>query len=207
LTVLTSNGYIVKYLPDHPRAYSNGTVYEHILVAEKMLGRPILPEEEVHHIDHCKTNNEEYNLMVFESEASHAAFHNGYEAELNPDGSYRCYKYDKDGNKRYFPKERYSKNYCKVCGKPIRKGSKYCWDCYKEKRKETKKPYEPKVDTRKVEWPAKDELETLILTNNMTQLGKMYGVADNTVRSWCKIYGLPYKKNEIEELRKNLILS
>lgn len=37
------NGYPVVYLPDHPRAKSNGYVREHILVAEKYLGRPLKP--------------------------------------------------------------------------------------------------------------------------------------------------------------------
>ena len=29
------------YMPSHPRAMSNGCIYEHILIAEQKLGRPL----------------------------------------------------------------------------------------------------------------------------------------------------------------------
>lgn len=64
------------YKPDHPRAYSNGYVYEHILVAEAKLGRPLAPSECVHHIDLDKTNNHPDNIQVFASDSEHARFHN-----------------------------------------------------------------------------------------------------------------------------------
>ena len=32
---MITNGYVLLYLPDHPRAMSNGCVYEHIVQAEK----------------------------------------------------------------------------------------------------------------------------------------------------------------------------
>lgn len=35
------NGYPASYFPTHPRAYKNGVVYDHILIAELKLGRSL----------------------------------------------------------------------------------------------------------------------------------------------------------------------
>lgn len=45
------NGYYMYYLPNHHLANKTGTVYEHMLVAEAMLGRELKTGEEVHHKD------------------------------------------------------------------------------------------------------------------------------------------------------------
>lgn len=58
------NGYKIIYRPNHPRALSNGYVYEHILVAEEKIGRTLLANEQVHHKDKNKLNNEPENLEV-----------------------------------------------------------------------------------------------------------------------------------------------
>jgi len=43
--IIDSRGYVLVQVPSHPRATRGGYVYEHILVTEKVLGRPILPTE------------------------------------------------------------------------------------------------------------------------------------------------------------------
>lgn len=60
----------------------NGKTYEKLLgkhthrrVAELMLGRELKHGEVVHHIDGNKRNNSPGNLMVFSSQAEHAAWH------------------------------------------------------------------------------------------------------------------------------------
>jgi hypothetical protein len=46
-------------------------VLEHIVVAEKMLGRRLRPNEEVHHKDHDRANNDPDNLQVYDSHLEH----------------------------------------------------------------------------------------------------------------------------------------
>lgn len=45
--------------------------YEHRLIAETMIGRPLRQEEVVHHIDGDKSNNKPENLRVFDSQGAH----------------------------------------------------------------------------------------------------------------------------------------
>lgn len=44
-----SNGYVLIKQPDHPKANINGFVHEHIIMAEKALGKPLPPKAQVHH--------------------------------------------------------------------------------------------------------------------------------------------------------------
>lgn len=72
---IASNGYVLVKRPDHPMADVRGYVYEHRLVASEMLGRILLPSEQVHHRNHDKTDNRPENLEVMESRAHHALTH------------------------------------------------------------------------------------------------------------------------------------
>lgn len=58
--------------------------HEHRIVAEMILGRPLERGEVVHHIDRNKRNNEPENLMVFPSQAHHAAWHKEHDKEVMP---------------------------------------------------------------------------------------------------------------------------
>jgi hypothetical protein len=58
--------------------------HEHRIVAEQILGRPLKPGEIVHHIDRDKRNNAPENLMVFASQAEHAAYHKTHDKEVVP---------------------------------------------------------------------------------------------------------------------------
>lgn len=48
---------------------------EHRVVAEQMLGRPLLPEEVVHHINGNKRDNRRKNLFIFPSNSAHVKWH------------------------------------------------------------------------------------------------------------------------------------
>ena len=57
-------GYVRLYSPEHPRAGQNGYVREHLVVAERKIGRPLQLSEVVHHINGIKADNSEDNLIV-----------------------------------------------------------------------------------------------------------------------------------------------
>ncbi len=58
-------GYVALYLPEHPRAKSNGYVLEHIIVIEKKLNRVLIKGENVHHINGVKDDNRPENLELW----------------------------------------------------------------------------------------------------------------------------------------------
>jgi len=60
----------------HPRSDGKGYVFEHIIVMESIINRPITKTEVVHHRDHNKTNNHPSNLMLFKNNSEHIHFHN-----------------------------------------------------------------------------------------------------------------------------------
>lgn len=59
------------------KAYSKekGATLEHILVAEKALGRKLKQTEGVHHVDGDRTNNCNNNLLIFPNAEYHHLIH------------------------------------------------------------------------------------------------------------------------------------
>jgi hypothetical protein len=58
----------------HPNANKNGVVLEHRLVVSNIMGRPLRPDEVVHHIDGNKKNNTPINLRLM-TNSEHVKLH------------------------------------------------------------------------------------------------------------------------------------
>jgi hypothetical protein len=73
---ISSEGYILVRMPDSPMAGPNGYVREHRVIMAAHIGRDLLPEEVVHHINGDKTDNRIENLELT-VQSLHVAGHNG----------------------------------------------------------------------------------------------------------------------------------
>ncbi len=62
---ITKNGYVIRYIPGHPEANTFGAVLEHRMVMSDFLGRPLRPDETVHHKNGVKTDNRIENLELW----------------------------------------------------------------------------------------------------------------------------------------------
>ena len=170
-----SNGYRMLYTPSHPKAIKagcwKGFVYEHTLVAEKMLKRPLRVNEVVHHLDGSRSNNRSYNLLVLER-SQHLKLH-----------AFLKYKCAISNESVYGIRENSVKatvNQCLWCGKTLQGGQKRF--CCQEHASLTQQ--------KKSKCPSKEELiaTSLFLKGNMLAIGRHYKVSDNAVRKWFKRY-------------------
>lgn len=83
---------------------------------------------------------------------------------------------------------------CPVCHKPFkgRSTQKYCsHECYIEDTKGNR-PGLPQL------------LKDFIELKSFVQVGLKYGISDNAVRKWCKLYCIPFHTKELMEYIKNL---
>ena len=95
----------------HPRADSSGNVLEHIIVAEKALGKLLDRRHEVHHVNENKTENRNDNLVICEDKEYHHLLHMRRKAkQACGDPSYRkcvrCKCWDSPANLRPHTKGR-----------------------------------------------------------------------------------------------------
>ena len=45
----------------------------------------------------------------------------------------------------------------------------------------------------------REELKNLIRIFPFVEIGKQFNVSDNAIRKWCKLFSLPFKKEEIKK--------
>ena len=72
---ISSRGYVHIYMPDHPKAMSNGYIGEHILVCERILGKQLPLLAVPHHVNGKKDNNLPSNLVICENDQYHKLLH------------------------------------------------------------------------------------------------------------------------------------
>lgn len=97
-------------------------------------------------------------------------------------------------NKNHGYKKTYN-YFCKICGNKVMKKDGICSSCAATIRN---KHVREKLEIEGILIPIKrDELKEKIRKMSMMEVGKYYKISDNAVRKWCKKYGLPSKKKEI----------
>ena len=74
---------------------------------------------------------------------------------------------------------------CIDCGKEITPGAKRCVPCMNKSQRTTERP-------------SREMLKNLVRTKSFVEIGKMYGVADNSIKKWCIAEGIPSKKKDIK---------
>jgi len=73
--VKMNKGYYMVKNREHPRSNSSGYIMEHILIAEKHIGRLLKDGEVIHHINSDPSDNRIENLYLFPSIGSHHSYH------------------------------------------------------------------------------------------------------------------------------------
>ena len=61
-----SSGYVLAYVPKHPKAHSDGYVMLHTVLMERNIGRYLEPNEVVHHINHNRKDNRIENMKLMD---------------------------------------------------------------------------------------------------------------------------------------------
>lgn len=108
--IVTSQGYIAVRVPlDHPRGWGPAAgrhryAYEHVLVAMRVLGRDLNPDEVVHHRNGRRDDNRPENLEVT-TRAAHARDHGSYPGARDKYGRFVRGVPRSDLRVQEFPKE------------------------------------------------------------------------------------------------------
>lgn len=96
-------GYVLVACSGHSRADRAGYVREHLLIAERVLGRPLPRDVEVHHVDMDPGNNANRNLVICQDHGYHGLLHQRQHAldacgDANAMLCQFCQNYDRPGN-------------------------------------------------------------------------------------------------------------
>ncbi len=105
--IIGKRGYIWIISKGHPRANRDGYVSEHVLIAEKAMGRFLELKHPVHHFDINPANNANRNLVVCEDQAYHKLLHQRQSAMAacgNPDALQCdiCHKFERQAEIRVY---------------------------------------------------------------------------------------------------------
>ena len=69
-------GYMMLYLSEHPAANPNGYAFEHVIKAERALGRRLPQNARVHHMNGVRSDNATpCNLILCENQGYHLLLH------------------------------------------------------------------------------------------------------------------------------------
>ena len=207
MKIIKTGEYPSVYMPEHHKAISsNGCVYIHILVAEEKLGRPLTPQECVHHVNENKNDYSKSNIWIFKTMGDHAAYHMAIKNNDNylllcENNVYECLTVSCDNYdelsmfmKRYnMLKSSKKKIYiCPKCGKEKSQSGKMCWECFNKNRES--------------DIPTGEELSDLLKEYNYSQIGRMYNVTSNAVKKWAKKYDL-YERQFHNIPDKNILMA
>lgn len=162
------NGYKMILNPEHPERVKSGAmkdyVYEHRIVAEEIIGRPLRLNEDVHHLDSNRANNLPRNLLILEN-TQHKKLHNWLDQHIIT---------PKENTK---VQREMQLNYCQ-CGKQIESSSKYC-------SVKCNNLIKNKLDDTILE-----QLQKQVWLVPTSVLAIQYGVSDKGLEKHCRKYGI-----------------